>query len=74
MFPSQFSFFFDSLPNQRNYEYNLNYILKVAHDLDVQYKDKLPELVKQYIEEFLSTFELKYYDDNEGIALKGVVA
>ena len=62
-----------TLPSDRMYEFNLNYILKAVRDLDIQYKEKLHELVKQYVEEFLTTFELEYIDSTETIKLKGVV-
>lgn len=61
-----------TLPSNRIYEFNLNYILKVCKDLDTQYKEKLPELVKEFMTDLLAGYKLYYESDTETVYLKGV--
>lgn len=61
-----------TLPSNRIYEFNLNYILKVCKDLDTQYKEKLPELVKEFMCNLLEGYKLYYESETETIYLKGV--
>ena len=59
-----------TLPSDRMYEYNLNYILKIIRDMEDQYKTRLDELVREYLSQILNDFRLQYSDYNECVYLQ----
>lgn len=70
MFPFNYGAF-STLPNNRNYEFNLNYILKEIKDFRDILDNRIDDLIFSEIEKVLVTFKLDYNKSTQTVYLTG---